>query len=173
MSSGNKPLPRPMLAQMYVASLSHNKFNKSSPIPFLTGILKFYVECHLCNRILRPQVCFMFSCYTLYYDMANFILATWLYNELLTQLALVASFPWQLSRQVHIVSVWVNWNLPLLGLQLYATSALTHWGWDKMDTISQTTFSSALFFKENVWISIKSSLKFVAKSPINNIPGLV
>ena len=29
-----------------------------------------------------------------------------------------------------------------------------------------------IFFNENVWISIKISLKFVAKGPINNIPPL-
>ena len=36
----------------------------------------------------------------------------------------------------------------------------------------QTTFSNA-FFYENVWISIKISLKFVPKGPINNFPVLV
>ena len=30
-----------------------------------------------------------------------------------------------------------------------------------------------IFFNENVWISIKISLKFVPKAPINNIPALV
>ena len=30
-----------------------------------------------------------------------------------------------------------------------------------------------IFFNENVWISIKISLKFVRKGPINNIPALV
>ena len=30
-----------------------------------------------------------------------------------------------------------------------------------------------IFLNENVWISIKSSLKFVPKGPINNIPALV
>ena len=30
-----------------------------------------------------------------------------------------------------------------------------------------------IFFDENVWISIKISLKFVPKGPINNIPALV
>ena len=30
-----------------------------------------------------------------------------------------------------------------------------------------------IFLKENVWIPIKISLKFVPKSPINNIPALV
>ena len=52
-------------------------------------------------------------------------------------------------------------------------SDLTHWGRDKMDAISQTTFSSAFFFNENVWIPIKILLKFVPKGPINTIPALV
>ena len=30
-----------------------------------------------------------------------------------------------------------------------------------------------IFFNENVWISIKISLKFVPKGPINNMPALV
>ena len=52
-------------------------------------------------------------------------------------------------------------------------TCLTHWGRDKMDTTSQTTFSRAFSLNENVWISIKISLKFVPKGPINNIPALV
>ena len=32
---------------------------------------------------------------------------------------------------------------------------------------------NCIFFNENVWISIKISLKFVPKGPINNIPALV
>ena len=42
-----------------------------------------------------------------------------------------------------------------------------------MDAISQTTFWSAFFFNENVWIPIEISLKFVPKGPIDNIPALV
>ena len=45
---------------------------------------------------------------------------------------------------------------------------LTHWGRGKMDTIFQW-----IFLNENVWISIKISLKFVPMVPINNIPALV
>ena len=30
-----------------------------------------------------------------------------------------------------------------------------------------------IFLNENVWVSIKISLKFVSKGPINNIPALV
>ena len=50
---------------------------------------------------------------------------------------------------------------------------LTHWGREEMDAITQTTFSSAFFLKENVWIPTIISLKFVPKGPINNIPALV
>ena len=50
---------------------------------------------------------------------------------------------------------------------------LTHWGWDKMAAILQTTCLKCIFFNENVWISIKILLKFVPRGPINNIPGLV
>ena len=42
-----------------------------------------------------------------------------------------------------------------------------------MAAISQTTFLNAFFLNENVRISIKISLKFVLKGPINNIPALV
>ena len=50
---------------------------------------------------------------------------------------------------------------------------LAYWGRDKTDAISQTTFSNAFFFNENVWIPIKTSLKFVPRGLINNIPALV
>ena len=40
----------------------------------------------------------------------------------------------------------------------------TPWGRDK---------TTAIFLNENVYISIKISLKFVPKGPINNIPVLV
>ena len=42
-----------------------------------------------------------------------------------------------------------------------------------MAAVSQTTLSNAFFLNENVRISIKISLKFVAKGPINNIPSFV
>ena len=41
-----------------------------------------------------------------------------------------------------------------------------------MDNISQTILKR-IFFNENVWISIKISLKFVPKGPINKITALV
>ena len=54
----------------------------------------------------------------------------------------------------------------------YRCGHLTHWGWDKMDAISQKTFSSAFSWMK-VKIPIKISLKFVPKGPINNDPALV
>ena len=45
----------------------------------------------------------------------------------------------------------------------------THWGRDKMDAISQTTLSNAFSWMK---ISIKISLKFVPKGPINEITAL-
>ena len=53
-------------------------------------------------------------------------------------------------------------------IERFDGNVLTHLGPDKMATIFQTTFSN-----ENIWISIKVSLKFVPKGPNNNIPALV
>ena len=50
---------------------------------------------------------------------------------------------------------------------------LTHWGRHKMDAISQTTCSNTFSWIKKVWISIKISLNFDLKDPINNIPALV
>ena len=54
-----------------------------------------------------------------------------------------------------------------------ACYALIHWGRGKMAFNSQMTFSNAFLPNENVWLSIKISLKFVPHDPINNIPALV
>ena len=50
---------------------------------------------------------------------------------------------------------------------------LTHWGRDKMDAISQMTFSSAFSWMKMFEFWLKFPLKFVLKSPIDNIPALV
>ena len=62
----------------------------------------------------------------------------------------------------------------LLGiLRRYFMSAFkTHWGRDKMNAISQTTFSKRIFLNEKVWVSLKIPLKFVTKVRISNIPAL-
>ena len=54
-----------------------------------------------------------------------------------------------------------------------SSNVLTRWGRDKVVAIFQTTSLNAFFFNENVWISIKISLKFVPNGPINNILGFV
>ena len=74
------------------------------------------------------------------------------------------------NRSKQNSALWLTLALPSPDI---GRITLTHWGRDKMDAISQTPFSSAFFFNENIWISIKISLKFVPKSPINNIPALV
>ena len=61
----------------------------------------------------------------------------------------------------------------------------TSWSFEVVQYVSNTlrqkqngchfaddTFKS-IFFYENAWISLKTSLKFVPKGPINNIPALV
>ena len=53
---------------------------------------------------------------------------------------------------------------------------LTHWGRDKMDAISQTTYSSAFSWMKMYELRLKVHwpwVTFVPKGPINNIPALV
>ena len=50
---------------------------------------------------------------------------------------------------------------------------LTHWGRDKMAANFADYTFNRIFFNENARISIKFSLKFVPKGPINNILALV
>ena len=50
--------------------------------------------------------------------------------------------------------------------------ALTHWGRDKVEAMSQTTYPNAFFLNKNALISLKISLKFVPRVRINNIPAL-
>ena len=50
---------------------------------------------------------------------------------------------------------------------------LTHWGRDKMDAFFADDTFKRISFNENIRISIKISLKFVRKGPINNNPALV
>ena len=65
---------------------------------------------------------------------------------------------------------WIH-KYALVKKVILQAPVLTHWGRDNMAAISQTTLSNA-FLNENLWISIKISLKFVPKSPIDNIPAL-
>ena len=53
------------------------------------------------------------------------------------------------------------------------STLLTHWGRDKMAaTLADATFKCK-YVNENILVSIKISLKFVPKGPINNMPALV
>ena len=70
-----------------------------------------------------------------------------------------------------------RWRRPWVWAPKYVAAliyrpCLKHWGRDKMAAISQTIHSNA-FLNEYVRISIKISLKFVPRGPINNIPALV
>ena len=48
---------------------------------------------------------------------------------------------------------------------------LTHWGRDKMDAISQTTYSNAFSWMKIFEFPIEISLKSILKGQINNIPA--
>ena len=80
---------------------------------------------------------------------------------------------WQLGcdskQMVMCMWIWRRGGCPLLmvGMWEYPLQ-LTHRGRDKMAAIFK-----CIFFNENVWISIKISLKFVPKGLINNISSLV
>ena len=82
---------------------------------------------------------------------------------------------------IHLGNHWTsqlrNWwisNYRLYDdlLVLKIRVSLTHWGRDKINTISQTTFSCA-FFNENCCISIKFALKYVRNGPIDINQALV
>ena len=49
---------------------------------------------------------------------------------------------------------------------------LTHWGRDKMATHFADDIFKCIFFEENIWFTIKISLKFVPKGSINNNQAL-
>ena len=72
-------------------------------------------------------------------------------------------------QQNHLLlcSIYWVWN------QMLKMISLTHWGRDKMAAIFADGSFISIYVNENVWISIKISLKFVSKGPINYIPALV
>ena len=49
---------------------------------------------------------------------------------------------------------------------------ICHWGWVKVDAISQTTFSIAFSCLKMFKFRLRFPIKFVAKGPINNTPAL-
>ena len=54
----------------------------------------------------------------------------------------------------------------------YALKSLTHWGRDKMDTISQTTLLITFSWMKMLEFRLNFHWCFVPKGPINNIPAL-
>ena len=64
-------------------------------------------------------------------------------------------------------------NNPRLSYNAAMSMGLTHWGWEKWPPFFADDIFKCISFKENVWPSIKISLKFVPKGSVNNIPALV
>ena len=69
--------------------------------------------------------------------------------------------------------VRITWGRLWEIVQRYCWAILTHWDRDKMAAVSQTILSNTFSWIKSIQISIKISLKFVPKIPINNIPALV
>ena len=59
-------------------------------------------------------------------------------------------------------------DLPILYTNMKTWFISTHWGPDKMDAILADILK-CIFLNANIWISIKFSLKFLCKGPIDNI----
>ena len=69
---------------------------------------------------------------------------------------------------IHVSLEWDSCDLHILSLGTVNTLRPRQDGRHFPDDIFKS-----IFMNENVWISIKISLKFVPKGPINNIPALV
>ena len=91
---------------------------------------------------------------------------------------ILVSWPlvWYISRVIRILYMyiyeWYNELYLVCGMKC-SNHAGNFWGWDKMSAIFQMIFWKQIFFNENVWNSIKISLKFVSHGQLNNIPALV
>ena len=59
-----------------------------------------------------------------------------------------------------------------LVLRKICSQLLAHWGWDKMDTILQMTFSNEFSLMKMSGFVLKIQLILFHKVPINNIPAL-
>ena len=64
-------------------------------------------------------------------------------------------------------------HVELFGRNVDRWLHLTHWGARQNGRHFADDIFKCIFLNENLWISIKISLKFVPKGPINNIPALV
>ena len=66
------------------------------------------------------------------------------------------------------------WNRSLIMMRFHQIRAcLTHWGWDKIRCHFIDDIFMCIFLNENVWISLKISLKFIPKVRINQLPALI
>ena len=84
------------------------------------------------------------------------------------------SFLIYLSHGLYRDCVFENFEYPwVTAHSSIHLTVLTHWGWDKMAALFADGTFKCIFLSETVGISIKISLKFVHKGPINNIPALV
>ena len=75
------------------------------------------------------------------------------------------------TEQCHRDTVYFCMKRPNKRLS-QAIVPLTYWGREKWPPFCSKLFQ-IFFLIENIWISIKISLKFVPKSPNHNIPALV
>ena len=81
---------------------------------------------------------------------------------------------WYCNHCNLLVVVSVGWSYPISEcVESTRKLALTHWGQDKMAINFPEDIFKCIFLNENVWISIKISLKFVPQGTINGIPSLV
>ena len=79
-----------------------------------------------------------------------------------------------LQHILHVsVSLQAEPSRDNLDTYLLAAYCLTHLPLDKMPAILADYIFKCIFFNENVWISIKISLDFLPKGPIDNKPALV
>ena len=91
------------------------------------------------------------------------------YDTNVIQLRKTSAFcQWITCRQICSWHSTIQWFRCATFLLRTDPAILTHWGRDKMNDIFK-----CFFLIENVWIPMKTSLKFVPKGPINNIPALV
>ena len=74
---------------------------------------------------------------------------------------------------MHILSWYLSYGCGIQSHIDWIQFSLTHWGRDKMAPNFSDNIFKCIFFNENAWVSIKISLKFVPRGPINNIPAWV
>ena len=76
--------------------------------------------------------------------------------------------------ELELSQTWSDYSCtpPSLLCAWFIFNQSTHWGRDKMAAIPDDIFK-CIFLNENAYISVKISLKFVSKGPINNYPALV